>query len=231
MATISIGNAVQFGWKTTLNHFIYILSLQAIVFGVTVLPQMFDFLYRMGVRNADADQSSPVFALVGALLMLVGLAASLLSSYLEFGIKRIFLKSVTAVPTGYADLKSSFLQYVYYMLAAFLYGLMAMIGYLFLIIPGIIVTLMFQFYPYIMIEKNVGPLLALQESMDLTRGAKWDLFVFGLALFGINILGVLALGLGLLITIPLSGLACAHVYTQLRNRHAAFPHPTPAPTV
>lgn len=231
MATISIGNAVRFGWQTTVGHFFYVLSLQAMIFGLAVFPSILDFVLQAIIRNVENDTAQAVASLLVILMMLIGLAANLLTSYVEFGIKRIFLKSVTAVPTGYSDLKYPVKQFVHYMLASFLYGLMAMIGYLFLIIPGIIVTLMFQFYPYIMIEKNVGPLLALQESMDMTRGAKWDLFLFGLALFGINILGVLALGVGLLITIPLSGLACAHVYTQLRNRHATFPHPTPAPTV
>ncbi len=62
---------------------------------------------------------------------------------------------------------------------------------------------------------------SLRTSWRLTRGAMGRLALFVLAVIGVNILGALLFMVGLLITLPLSMLALAHVYLKLRHRHAA----------
>ena len=49
----------------------------------------------------------------------------------------------------------------------------------------------------------------------MTDGAKVDLFLFGLLIIGINFLGMLALMIGLFVTVPLSLIAYAHEYRRL----------------
>jgi len=49
----------------------------------------------------------------------------------------------------------------------------------------------------------------------VTDGAKWQILLFGLALAGVNVLGALALLVGLLFTIPMTMLATAFVYRKL----------------
>ncbi len=220
MPAFSIGNAVQFGWKTVRNHFLYFFLLQLIVGGVAVLPKIIDLIARAFADQRLKMNEGDTVAVIALLLsMALGLVCALLSAYLDLGAKRIYLKSVSTVPNDYLDLKSPLKQFLLFLCAGFLFGVMVAIGYVFLIIPGIILTLMFQFFSYAMIERGMGPLMALQYSMDITRGAKWQLFLFGLVVFGINMLGVLALGVGLFVTVPLSALAMVHVYSQLRDRH------------
>lgn len=218
--TISIGNAVRFGWQTVLGRFWYFAGLQLILGVAATLPRIIDIPVQFVIQNVPQIHNNDGLVLTFFLFSFVlSLAGGLLSGYLDFGAKRIFLKSVTAVPAGYGDLKTTFKNYAWYFLAGSLFSIMVALGYVFLIIPGVIILLMFQFFPYPMLERGAGPLVALQYSMDITHGVKWQLFVFGLALFGINLLGLLALGLGLFVTIPLSALAVAHVYTQLRDQH------------
>ena len=52
---------------------------------------------------------------------------------------------------------------------------------------------------------------------------KWDLFVFGLLLIGLNIVGALALLIGLLITIPTTMIAVASVYRKLLDQPEMTP--------
>jgi uncharacterized membrane protein len=84
-----------------------------------------------------------------------------------------------------------------------------------LIIPAIIWGIKFRFFSYFIIDKGAGPIEALKRSSSITMGAKWDLFLFGLLLIGINILGFLALVIGLFATIPTSMVAIAFVYRKL----------------
>ena len=59
---------------------------------------------------------------------------------------------------------------------------------------------------------------ALKRSSAITRGVKWDLFIFGIMFFGLNILGVLCLLVGLFVSIPVSALAVAFVYRKLLSQ-------------
>jgi uncharacterized membrane protein len=92
------------------------------------------------------------------------------------------------------------------------------IGLALLIVPGIILFLMFMFSTIIVIERGLGPIDAMSESRRLTRGHKWQLFGFTLLLFLINVLGLLALIVGVLVSIPVSALAFVHAYRALGGR-------------
>jgi len=56
-----------------------------------------------------------------------------------------------------------------------------------------------------------------------------DLFIFFLILVGLNLLGAVCLGVGLLVTVPMSGLAMAHVYRTLKPKAAVASPPGPTP--
>lgn len=109
-----------------------------------------------------------------------------------------------------------FRVFVPYMIAAVLYGLMIGIGLILLVIPGIIVAIVFAFYGFHIVdtdEKN--PIDAFRRSAEITKGNRWKLFLFGLVLLGINIIGVLILVVGVLFTSGISLLAIAYVYRRL----------------
>ena len=89
------------------------------------------------------------------------------------------------------------------------------VGLVLLIVPGIIFALMFMFAPLIVIDRELGPIDSMNESNRITRGNKWPLLGFALLLVLINLLGVLALVVGLLVSIPVSTLAFVHVYRAL----------------
>ena len=94
------------------------------------------------------------------------------------------------------------------------------LGLVLLIVPGIILGLMFMFATFIVIERELGP-IDLSESHRITRGHKWPLFGFVLLLLLINLLGVLALVVGLLVSIPVSTLAFTHAYRVLGGKPGA----------
>jgi uncharacterized membrane protein len=110
-----------------------------------------------------------------------------------------------------------------YLGASILLGLAVAIGFVLLIVPGVIFALMFLFTTFIVIDYELGPIEAMTESNRITRGHKWQLLGFGIVLTLINLLGVLALVVGLLVSIPVSTLAFAHAYRVLSGRAGATP--------
>jgi len=105
-----------------------------------------------------------------------------------------------------------------YLGASILLGLAIVVGFILLIVPGIIFALMFMFTTFIVIDRELGPIEAMKESHRITHGHKWKLLGFTLVLVLINLLGLLALIVGLLVSIPVSSLAFAHAYRLLAGR-------------
>lgn len=92
------------------------------------------------------------------------------------------------------------------------------VGFVLLIVPGVVVALTFMFTTFIVIDRALGPIEAMKESRRITHGHKWTLLGFSLMLVLINLLGILALVVGLLVTIPVSSLALVYAYRQLGGR-------------
>jgi uncharacterized membrane protein len=98
-----------------------------------------------------------------------------------------------------------------------------MVGFVFLIVPGVYALLTYGFVPLLTIDKGLGVGEAFTESARMTKGHKWHLIGFGLVCMLINLLGAMVLFVGLLFTIPLTLLAYAHVYRTLSKHHHSAP--------
>lgn len=160
--------------------------------------------------------SSVISALPGEdgslILVLAGLVVNIL---IELGLLSFILKAhddVTQVKLADLWYPKAFVPYL---VVKIITTIAVLAGLVLLIIPGIIVALTFLFATYLVVDTGKGPIEALKESARLTKGHKWALFMLMLALIGLNILGVLALGVGLLVSVPVSLLAIAHTYRTL----------------
>ncbi len=191
--------ALQFGWeaaKRSLGFFVILLIIIMAVSGT------FSALTKM--RGTLA-----LIALVAAVANFV------IQQLFGIGLTRIALKFCDREKPEVADLFSGGSLFFNYFFTTILYGLIVAAGMILLIVPGVIWAIRFGMAPYLVVDKGLGPMEALRKSSELTSGVKWDLFVFGLVLVGINLLGLLALGIGLLWTIPTALVAAAFVYRAL----------------
>lgn len=149
----------------------------------------------------------------------LGLVWSLISLALYFvislGLTKIFLDLYDGKPLNLSNFYSLYPLAPRYAGASILYGLIVLGGYILLIIPGIIWSIKFSFYSYLIVDKNVGLMDSLKKSSVLTQGVKMNLFLFGFMIILLNILGLLALGVGLLVTIPTTIMASVYVYRKL----------------
>jgi len=72
-----------------------------------------------------------------------------------------------------------------FLLTVALTALGTYLAFIFLIIPGIVLSIAWSFSVYYLIEKNKNPMEAIKASNDATYGSKW-------AMFGISLLFVIA---------------------------------------
>ena len=84
-------------------------------------------------------------------------------------------------------------------------------------LPCFYMWIKIQFFPYLIISKELGPIEALKKSYDITEGQSVNLILFLSILVMINLIGLIPLGLGLVFTIPFSLVATGVMFTKLDN--------------
>ena len=188
---VPIGEALSFGWSTTKSNFGFLVAVLIVAILVGALPEAL---------------SESVF---------MDLVSFALSSAMTMGVIRISLRFCDGKRPAFGDLFSCFPLLPQYIIASIIFGLIVGTGLILLIIPGIIWSIQFFFYDFEIVDREVGPFASLGQSSAITKGAKWDLLLFFLSLAGINVLGALLLGVGLLATIPTTMVALAFVYRRL----------------
>jgi len=102
-------------------------------------------------------------------------------------------------------------------------GLMIFLGLLFFIIPGIyfIVTLVFDRFIFILEKQDA--IFSIKKSMELVKNHWWYIHNLYAWLLLLNLLGLLALGIGLLVTVPLTTMILLEAYEALKNHHDVLP--------
>ncbi|MBN2411367.1 hypothetical protein JXQ31_06715 [candidate division KSB1 bacterium] len=113
------------------------------------------------------------------------------------------------------DLAKGFQFFVSAFLSSVIVSFFISLGFILLIIPGIIVSALYMFTPLFIAEQNMDFWAAMEASRKLAMKHLFDLTVFVFTLYIITLLGILVCGIGVLITIPLCITAIALAYDQL----------------
>jgi uncharacterized membrane protein len=108
-----------------------------------------------------------------------------------------------------------------YFAATILYTIIVLIGLVLLIVPGVMAITALMFTQTLVIDRKLGPVEALRESMRITRGHRWSLLALLLLVILINIIGLLALIVGILISAPITSIAVIHAYRTLSRQAPA----------
>lgn len=109
-----------------------------------------------------------------------------------------------------------------YLLTSILVALIVTGGLILLIVPGVIWALTYGYAGFLVVDRDLDPIAALRESRRLTKGSRGHLLELALLIFLTNLVGALALGVGLLVTVPTTLIAAAYVLRRLQA-HAGEP--------
>ena len=103
-------------------------------------------------------------------------------------------------------------------LAYFMMIVIILIGFILLVIPGVIATLMFSQVFYIIAEDNkIDPYNALVKSKKMMEGNKWKLFKIMLIILLLAIVCILTLGIGFIWLAPYQNAVYAKFYNVLKE--------------
>jgi len=200
----SKSQAFHFGWETTWSHFgfFFVLLLLWISIGGS-LWLILDIL---------TDES---FGINIFLFLILEMGISIPLLVMDIGLVKISLNFCDQKKGRWRDLFSGYPLLFKYLRGAILYQLIVLGGTILFIIPGIIWGIKFQFFSYFIVDQKIGPWEALKKSAKITKGQKWNLFLFNLLSVLINIAGVLLILVGFWVTFPTILVAQAFVYRRL----------------
>lgn len=194
-----IKESILFGWKVTKQHFWFFIGLMLIL-GIVFF--IFSFFSEL------VEDDTFVFILLTTVSVIVNMILSM-------GLLFISLKLHDEKPVAYDDLLTPAHLFPRFLGASVLYFLIVGAGFILLIVPGIIWAIKYRFYRFLIIEHRMGAIEALKKSAKITAGSKWTIFWFSISISILNILGILALFVGIFVTIPISIMAYAHLYRHL----------------
>ncbi len=103
------------------------------------------------------------------------------------------------------------------LIAEILTSIIITVGFVFFVIPGIILSLAYTMVTYLVIETDVDGNDALKESREMMKGHKFEYFIFILSFIGWMILVPFTLGLLLIWLVPYMTVAEAIYFDKLKK--------------
>jgi uncharacterized membrane protein len=195
----SIEESLWFGWEKTRKHSRLIFQAVLALFAVQVM------------------QAIVAKVLEGTLL---GIAANIVlvvvSVILSTGVLVISLRIAQGKRVKLGDLIPPGQLVWWYVCASALAGIIILAGFIALIIPGIYFALRFSMVRFAIVD-GAEITESLKKSSVLTEGVKWRLLGFMIVTVALNVVGALFFLVGLLITLPVTMIAYAHIYLKLQH--------------
>ena len=138
--------------------------------------------------------------------------ALLIVAPVEYGAASAYLKAARGDKLEVKDMFAAFRNYWNAVLANLLVDIIVLVGFIFLIVPGIIFACKLAFVHYLVVDRKMEVIAAVKESWRMTNGHAWQVFLIGLLAIPIGIAGLLCFGVGIVIAMMWVSLAFASLY-------------------
>jgi hypothetical protein len=205
------GNSFGTGFQVMLDNFLRLLLVVFVLAILTAPLKLFDYKFNLNdlpnfhhnwgeLFGNDFGQlfSLGALGMLGVFLGLIALAYTFLAApVVSYGGDMIFVQAVRKTKPDFEYLIKGFWEnYLFIILANLLVVALVVLGFFALIVPGIIIACRLVFVSYIVMDKKLDPIEAVELSWKLTRGHTWTIFFMGLTSFFIFIFGLILMFVG-----------------------------------
>ncbi len=214
----TIGDSYGNGWKQLWKFFLELFLIGIITFLISfpmTLPSVFGRMNFNFSGNMDMNSFEELdrFTHIFYPYMLYVIAYSvLLVNPLKYGVQFAYLKAARGEKVEVRDMFSFTGNYINTVFASLLTGFIIGLGFVMLIIPGIIFACKLAFVPYLVIDKKMDAIGALKASWEMTDGHAIDIFVMGILTVPIALIGLILLFVGIIPAIMWIRMSFASLY-------------------
>jgi uncharacterized membrane protein len=199
---VKIGDYFSRGWEIFKQYawaFVLFTLVTVLIAGLlSMLPSP------LGLRTSGDDP------LAGANILV-----NIISPILGVGYYFVAFQIIRNRGYGFGDFFNGFKKFLPVFLTAFVSGILIGIGFVLLILPGIYLAVAYLFAQLFVVDKNLNFWSAMESSRKVITKKWFSFFGFVLLLALLNVLGAMILGVGLLVTIPLSACVVAAAYEDI----------------
>ncbi len=207
----TFGDSFGTGFQVMLDNFLRLLLVVFVLAILTAPFRMFNFNFNLHDLPRSPFELGHWFShdighlftlgalgIVGMFLGFIALCYTFLAApVVKYGGNMIFVQAVRKIKPDFELLIRGFWEnYLYIILANLLVVALVVLGCFALIIPGIIIACRLAFVTYIVMDKKLDPIEAVELSWKLTRGHGWTIFLMGFVSIFIFILGLCLLFVG-----------------------------------
>lgn len=223
-------NSFSTGFRVMKDNFLRLLLVTLVLVILTVPFSGSGFNFNLDDLPHDAfdwnwlfgDGLGSLFAagalgMLGIFFGLIALAYAFLAApVVSYGGDLIFVEAVRSKKPNFELLIRGFwTNYFHIILANLLVIALVVMGFFMLIIPGIIIACRLVFVSYIVMDKKLDPIEAVELSWKLTRGHGWKIFAMAITSFFILILGIAMVLVGILPAIMWISCSFATLYQSV----------------
>lgn len=218
---IDAGDVITTGWEIFKVDYgitiggVFIANILMQVFAQ--LPNVFSAIGQV-LQNQGDDSTSMVLQILAYCCVPVNF---FIQNFVQLGQARLLLNVARGENAQISDLFSGGRYFWRMVGASILFGLLVGLGMLLCLVPGIIWGLMYFSYVYVLVDEDPRGMQCLSLARAASKDNLGSLLVIFLATIGINLLGVLALCVGVIVTAPLTMLILAVAYLKMTGQRTA----------
>ena len=219
----TIRDSFSFGWKIIFDKAFLPLMLAVIIAGLLNGP------FGATWKAEDLNWFNLIW-LFPAVMIGMGYAL-LFKPVIDYGERFLFLKAIREEQIELSMLFDGFKEkYLKIVVANLIVFALVLFGFILFIIPGFIVLIRLAFVPFLVMDKNLDPIKAIERSWIMTRGYGWKILGMGILSFFILIAGILVFVAGVIFSFMWIHAAFATLY-QTIQLHNDMDNPIPILTV
>ncbi len=231
--TPDVGGAISWAFTKFGQNAGVLIALAAVVFvvqligfGVNNITQrgantVSDCANLTGQAFTDCVGAGPAtIAGLGILSLVISFVFWVIGLLATIGLIRAALKISRGEKPEFSDIwhPKHFWQYFF---VALVFGIVAVIGFVLCIIPGLFIIWIWQFGQYEALDKGPGVFASLGKSYKMVMANKGPAVVTLIVVFVASLVTIITCGIGALVVLPFEVLFMANMYRQFGNEPVA----------
>lgn len=213
-----VGVAAAYGHaiRQLMSYFLILFVILVVSFLLASPTWVLGGIQEMGLAIIGDGDSDPANVVGGGIAFFAWMFSFfygiLILNPVKYGVYYAHLRAARNDRVKVSDMFEVIPSYIHAVLASILIWILVSIGLIFFIIPGIFLACKLAFTPYLIVDRRMSFIDAMQESWEMTRGHMLQVFTVGLASIPVMVVGLLFLVVGMIPAWILIQLAWATLY-------------------
>ena len=207
---LDAGEAFSYGWKKFQEHWQAFVVMVLVVGLISLVSGLIVFLALLPAMSGNSTAAAVGLVLSVALLV----AYMAINFIVQAGVLRAGL-GVTKGEAPRLSMLTDMTNMGTYIGTTLLISLAAFVGFILCILPGLAVVVFAAYAPFIALDKGVGPVDAIRQSVDMVKNNLGPVLLVLLLSYAVYYIGSLACYVGLLVSIPVALVMIAHSYRAI----------------